>query len=89
LLREPAGSATGGGSPIQGEPETMEHPVKFFEKGDRPLEYLPTRQWFARLVERKAELLAKGAEVKWHPPFMHARFRDWTENLNIDWCLSR
>jgi valyl-tRNA synthetase len=89
LLREPDGSATGNGAPLQGEPEVIEHPVKFFEKGDRPLEYLPTRQWFARLVERKDDLLAKGAEVQWHPPFMHARFRDWTKNLNIDWCLSR
>jgi valyl-tRNA synthetase len=63
--------------------------VKFFEKGDRPLEYLPTRQWFARLLEHKDELLAKGAEVHWRPDFMHARFRDWTEKLNLDWCLSR
>jgi valyl-tRNA synthetase len=89
LLREPEGSATGSGAPLQGEPEAMEHPVKFFEKGDRPLEYLPTRQWFAKLLEHKQELLDKGAEVKWHPPFMHARFRDWTENLSLDWCLSR
>jgi len=33
--------------------------------------------------------LQKGAEVAWHPPFMQARFRDWTENLGLDWCLSR
>jgi valyl-tRNA synthetase len=89
LLREPEGSATGSRAPLQGEPEAMEHPVKFFEKGDRPLEYLPTRQWFAKLLEHKQDLLDKGAEVKWHPPFMHARFRDWTENLSLDWCLSR
>jgi valyl-tRNA synthetase len=89
LLREPEGSATGRGAPLQGEPETIQHPVKFFEKGDRPLEYLPTRQWFARLLDHKDELLAKGAEVDWHPAFMHARFRDWTEKLSLDWCLSR
>ncbi len=89
LLRDPAGSATGRGAPLQGEPESIEHSVKYFEKGDRPLEFLPTRQWFARLLDRKDELLAKGAEVKWHPPFMAARYRDWTENLNLDWCLSR
>ncbi len=89
LLGEPEGSATGNGPPLQGEPEAIEHPVKFFEKGDRPLEYLPTRQWFARLLDKKEALLAKGAEVAWHPQFMHARFRDWTEKLNLDWCLSR
>jgi valyl-tRNA synthetase len=89
LLREPGGSATGRGAPLQREPEPIEHPVKFFEKGDTPLEYLPTRQWFARLLDLKQELLAKGEQIEWHPAFMHARFRDWTENLALDWSLSR
>jgi valyl-tRNA synthetase len=89
LLQEPEGSATGNGAPLQGDPETMEHPVRFYEKGDRPLEFIPTRQWFVRLLDKKQQLLEKGAEVKWHPSFMHARFRDWTENLQLDWCVSR
>ena len=89
LLRDPDASSTGNGAPLQGEPEPIEHPVKFFEKGDRPLEFLPTRQWFCRLLDRKADLIAKGAEISWHPDYMEARFRDWTENLSLDWCLSR
>jgi len=89
LLREPSASATGRGAPLVAEPETIEHSVKFYERGDRPLEYLPTRQWFARLLDHKQAMLDKGDEVKWHPPYMAARFRDWTENLSLDWCLSR
>lgn len=89
LLADPAGAATGGGAPLQGEPETIEHAVKFYEKGDRPLELLPTRQWFVRLMDKKDELLAKGAEIRWHPSFMHGRYADWTQNLSLDWCLSR
>ena len=89
LLEDPAGSATGSGAPLQAVPEAIEHPVKFYEKGDRPLEYLSTRQWFARLVDKKDAMLAKGSEIKWHPPHMENRYRDWTENLNQDWCLSR
>jgi valyl-tRNA synthetase len=89
LLRDPDGSATGRGAPLQGEPQPIEHPVKFYEKGDRPLELLPTRQWFARLLDKKEEMLAKGREVQWHPSFMYARYRDWTEKLGLDWCLSR
>ena len=88
-LRDPAGSATGNGAPLQGEPEGMTHAVRYYEKGDRPLEYVPTRQWFCRLLDKKDELLRKGEEVQWHPGFMHARYRDWTEGLTIDWCLSR
>ena len=89
LLRDPGASATGRGAPLQGEPEAMQHAVKFFEKGDRPLELLPTRQWFARLLDKTDALLAKGAQIEWHPAFMRTRFEDWTRNLGIDWCLSR
>jgi valyl-tRNA synthetase len=89
LLADPEGSATGNGAPLQREPEAIEHPVKFYENGDRPLEYLPTRQWFARLLDKKQALLAKGEAVQWHPAHMQTRFRDWTENLSLDWCLSR
>lgn len=89
LLRDPEGSATGRGAPLQKEPEPVQQAVKFFEKGDRPLEFLSTRQWFVKLLEKKPELLAKGREIHWHPEFMSARYRDWTENLGLDWCLSR
>ena len=77
------------GRPLREEPEAIQHAVKFFEKGDRPLEFLPTRQWFCRLLDRKAEMLAKGDALTWHPSYMSVRYRDWTENLSIDWCLSR
>ncbi len=89
LLGDPDGSATGNGAPLRADPEAIQHPVKFYERGERPLEYVPTRQWFVRLLDKKQELLAKGAEVKWHPPFMHARYADWTEKLSLDWCVSR
>ena len=89
LLQDPAGSATGSGPPLVRDLEPIEHQVKFYEQGDTPLEYLPTRQWFGRLLDLKPQLLAKGEEVQWHPPFMGARYRDWTENLSLDWSLSR
>jgi valyl-tRNA synthetase len=89
LLREPEASATGDGPPLRGEPRPIEHVVKFYEKGERPLEYVPTRQWFVRLLPHKQALLRKGAELQWHPAHMHKRYEDWTENLAQDWCVSR
>ncbi len=74
---------------LEGEPRPIQHSVKYYEKGDRPLEFVTTRQWFVRLLDKKDALLAKGDEVRWHPDFMRLRFRDWTENLNSDWCVSR
>jgi valyl-tRNA synthetase len=90
LLRDPAGSAAGDGqAPLVSEPQPIEHPVKFYEKGDRPLEFITTRQWFVRLLERKQELIEAGDRIRWHPDFMRLRFRNWTENLQLDWCISR
>ena len=53
------------------------------------MELLSTRQWFVRLLDKKQQLLDKGAQIKWHPEFMHVRYKDWTENLGLDWCVSR
>src|SRR5262249_13419665 len=90
LLRQPAGAAANEGQPPPvSEPQPIEHPVKFFEKGDRPLEFITTRQWFVRLLDRKEALLAAGDAISWHPDFMRMRYRNWTENLQIDWCVSR
>jgi valyl-tRNA synthetase len=90
LLRDAANaSAKDKGAPLQGEPKPIERAVKFFEKGDRPLEFITTRQWFVRLLDKKDALLAKGAEVEWHPSFMGARYQTWTAGLNQDWCVSR
>jgi valyl-tRNA synthetase len=90
LLRDPAGAALKDGeAPLAAEPEPIEHPVKFFEKGDRPLEFITTRQWFARILEHKDALVARGDAIRWHPDFMRLRYRNWTENLQLDWCVSR
>ena len=90
LLRDPAhGAAAEGEAPLVGEPRPIEHAVKFFEKGDRPLEFVTTRQWFVRILEHKEELLRAGDRISWHPDFMRLRYRNWTENLQLDWCVSR
>jgi len=74
---------------LVGEPKKIEHAVKFFEKGDKPIEFITTRQWFVRLLDKKDKLLEKGDEISWHPDFMRLRYRNWTENLQADWCISR
>ena len=43
---------------LLGEPEPVTHPVKFYEKGDTPLEIITTRQWYLRNGGRDAELRA-------------------------------
>jgi valyl-tRNA synthetase len=70
-------------------PRPIRHPVKFYERGSRPLEFVPTRQWFVRLLDHRAELIAQGRRIEWHPAHMRARYENWVEGLNQDWCISR
>ena len=65
------------------------HAVKFFEKGDRPLELIPARQWYGRIMDKKDALLEQGRKIQWHPGFMAKRYEHWVEGLNQDWCMSR
>jgi valyl-tRNA synthetase len=79
---------TGSGA-LLGEPKPITHPVKFFEKGDRPLEIVSSRQWFVRTLPLRGRLLDHGDELHWHPPYMAHRFRSWVEGLTGDWNISR
>ena len=78
---------------LEGEPRPITHPVKFFEKGDRPLEIVTTRQWYIRNGGRdadlRADLLARGEELAWHPPGMAVRYANWVSGLAGDWLISR
>jgi len=89
FLRDRANSATGDGAPLQGEPRPIQHSVRFYERGERPLEYLSQRQWFVSLLDKKNRLLDMGRRINWRPEFMEKRYISWTENLNADWCISR
>ncbi len=72
-----------------GEPRPIMHAVKFYEKGNMPLEFVSSRQWFIKLMEKKSEMIEAGRKIKWKPAHMQHRFEEWAEGLNQDWCISR
>jgi valyl-tRNA synthetase len=74
---------------LVGEPTPVNRAVKFFEKGERPVEIITSRQWFIRTIEHHDALIARGRELRWHPPYMRARFEDWVNGLTGEWCISR
>lgn len=74
---------------LQGEPKPITHAVKFYEKGDRPLEIITSRQWFIRTMEHREAFIQRGREISWHPEYMRARYENWVNGLNGDWCISR
>ena len=81
LLRESAN--------LVGEPKPITHPVKFFQKGDRPLEIISSRQWFIKTMVYREELIERGRQLQWHPDYMRHRFETWVNGLTGDWCVSR
>ncbi len=78
---------------LHGEPRPITHPVKFYERGTKPLEIVSTRQWYLRNGGRDAALrtalLARGEEVDFVPDHMRHRYANWVEGLNGDWLISR
>jgi valyl-tRNA synthetase len=76
-----------------GDPRPIEHPVKFYERGDRPLEIVASRQWYirngGRSKELQLQLIARGRAMTWHPAYMRHRYENWVEGLNGDWLVSR
>ncbi len=78
---------------LVGDVKTINHPVKFFEKGDKPLEIVSTRQWYivngARDDALKTTLRARGEEIAFHPDFMRVRYDNWVGGLSGDWLISR
>jgi valyl-tRNA synthetase len=71
-----------------GEPRPITHPVKFYEKGDRPLEIITSRQWFIKTTEFKEALIERGHQLKWHPEYMRHRYENWVNGLVGAWCVS-
>lgn len=78
---------------LDGEPKKITHPVNFFEKGDKPLEVVTSRQWYIRNggrdEDRRERLIRRGQEINFHPSFMRSRYENWIAGLNGDWLVSR
>ena len=63
--------------------------VNTHERCGTPVEYMPTKQWFIKVVDKIDELIKQGEKVNWYPEYMGKRYRDWVENLGWDWAISR
>ncbi|MDQ3738289.1 MAG: valine--tRNA ligase, partial [Actinomycetota bacterium] len=83
----------GASGEMHGDPRPLKHPVKFYERGTRPLEIVTSRQWYisngGRAEALRKTFLERGRELVWHPPHMRHRYEDWVGGLNGDWLISR
>ena len=78
---------------LEGDPQPTQRMANFYEKGERPLEIVATRQWYIRNGGRephlRGEMLARGSEIEWIPSHMKHRYDNWVGGLNGDWLISR
>lgn len=78
---------------LEGEPKPTQRMANFYEKGDKPLEIVATRQWYikngGRDADLRASLLADGSAISWLPEHMQHRYDNWVGGLNGDWLVSR
>jgi valyl-tRNA synthetase len=67
----------------------ISHTVNVHERCKKEIEYIVLTQWFLNILDNKQEFLHALDKIEWHPAFMKTRCKDWIQNLQWDWCLSR
>lgn len=65
------------------------HAVNISERSGTEIEFIKTKQWYIRVLDKKEELIEQGRKVNWHPQHMRIRYEHWVTNLQWDWCISR
>lgn len=71
------------------ESRAITHTVNVHERCKHEIEYIIIKQWFLNILDHKQAFINRADQIEWHPAFMKARYKDWVENLQWDWCLSR
>jgi len=71
------------------EQKQISHIVNVHDKCGTEIEFLPTNQWFIKILDKKKRLIEQGKKIKWYPEFMQKRYINWVEGLEWDWNISR
>ncbi len=71
------------------EQKQISHIVNTHDKCGTEIEFLPTEQWFIKILDKKQDFIKQGDKIKWHPEFMHKRYDNWVNGLEWDWNISR
>ena len=66
------------------------HKVGYSERGDVPIEYYLSNQWFLKMKElaKPATEVVKSGEIKFYPNHWVKTYDHWMDNIQ-DWCISR
>lgn len=67
----------------------ISHVVNVHDKCGCEVEFIPTEQWFIKILDKKKKLIEQGKKVNWYPKFMFKRYENWIKGLEWDWSISR
>ena len=70
--------------------ENYLHKVGFSERGDVPIEFYMSDQWFMKMNElvKPAIDSVKSGKIRFHPEHWVKTYNHWMNNIK-DWCISR
>ncbi len=71
------------------EQKEISHVVNVHDKCGTEIEFIPTEQWFIKIIDKKKIFIEQGKKIKWYPEFMHKRYDNWVNGLEWDWSISR
>src|SRR3989344_615063 len=71
------------------EQKQISHVVNVHDKCGTEIEFLPTQQWFIKILKNKSKLIAQGKKINWFPKYMFRRYENWIKGLEWDWSISR
>ena len=71
------------------EQKQISHIVNTHDKCGTEIEFIPTEQWFIKLLNKKKIFINEAKKIKWHPQFMFKRYENWVNGLEWDWSISR
>ncbi len=71
------------------EQKEISHVVNAHDKCGTEIEFIPTEQWFVKIMDKKKILMVQGKKVKWYPDYMFKRYENWVNGLEWDWNISR
>ncbi len=71
------------------EQKEITHVVNCHDKCGHEIEFIPTKQWFIKILDKKKKFIEQGNKIKWYPEFMHKRYDNWVNGLEWDWSISR
>jgi valyl-tRNA synthetase len=69
--------------------DKLKQMVKVHDRCKRPVELIPSLQWFADIKSTGRQIKAIAEKIRWVPEFGITYLTDWVEGAEWDWVISR